>query len=287
VYFRNSVFPDEVTVVGQGPGPLGVDAGFQSCAPVLDAGRRREVELVGEDDRPAGGAGIQAARVLALPVVHPLGQPGALILTRRLVAVGHERERRVVAVGLEDALPLLVQPRVQGAPVPDRGTLVGPGGTLDLVVETQLVGGDERGLGGTPGVEADVIQPVGLADANDTPPGGHAGRRVPGQREDAALERAAKKRPASVNGELRPVGAELAEAEDHGPRFRLRASCSRPQFDAQFVKVRVELIPGTRGCTQVQFQLDRPPGRRPRGLGPGFAQAPALNRGARSRARNL
>ena len=95
---------------------------------------------------------------LLLPVAHEIAQELILVLAARLVAVGHEREGGVIAVGLDHRLALLVEPLVERAAVADGR----PGGALDVVVEPQLIGRDERRLGRTPGVEADVVQAVGL-----------------------------------------------------------------------------------------------------------------------------
>ena len=50
---------------------------------------------------------------------------------------------------------------------------------------------DERRFRRTPRVEAHVIEPMCLADLNDPPPFRLVGRRVAGQREDAAFQRPA------------------------------------------------------------------------------------------------
>ena len=85
----------------------------------------------------------------------------------------------------------------RSAAVADRCALVGPGSALDLKIEAQLVGGDERGLRRAPRMEPDVVQPVRLADADDPLPGLDVGGRIAGEGKDAAFQRAAQEdRPA-------------------------------------------------------------------------------------------
>ena len=125
------------------------------------------------------------------------------------VAVGHQHERRVVAVGLQDPVGFGVDPLVDRLAVADRR----PGGALDLIVEAQFVGRDERRLGRAPGMEADLVQSVRLAIRMIRFHDSHIGRRIAGQREDAAFQRAAEEGLLSVHRELRALGGELAEAE--------------------------------------------------------------------------
>ena len=109
----------------------------------------------------------------------------------------------MVAVRREDAVGLARRASASiGLPTPSAGRLVGPRGALDLEVEAQLVGRRERRLGRTPGVEADQVEAVGLRDADDALPARDVRRRMAGQREDRALERAAEEGLAAVDREL-------------------------------------------------------------------------------------
>ena len=158
---------------------------------MLDARVGGDVELVLRDHRPAGAAGPKAARVLRFEMVHPLGEVSAGLLAAGLVAVGHQEEGGVIAVGFEDAVGLVINPLVHRLAVADGGGLIGPAG-LDLVIEAEFIRRDERRLGRAIGMEPEQVQPVGLGDADDPLPGLHVGGRMAGEREDAALQRAAE-----------------------------------------------------------------------------------------------
>ena len=148
-----------------------VDARLQALAPGLDARIGDEVPLVLRQLRPAGAAGVEPARIARLAVVDPLGQEALLVLAARFVAVGHEHEGRMVAVGFEDAVGLVVHP-VRRPACRRRASWTGWPTTTHSTwqIEAEFVGRDEGRLGRAPRVEADVVQPVRLADADDALP---------------------------------------------------------------------------------------------------------------------
>ncbi len=164
------------------------------------------------DQRPARAARPKAARVLRFEMVHPLGQVSVGLLAAGLVAVGHQQEGRVIAVGFEDAVGLVIDPLVHRLAVAEAGGLIGPA-RLDLVIEPEFIRRDERRFRRTVGVEPKQVQPVAFGDADDALPGFHVGGRMAGEREDAALQRAAEEGLAAVDEELRALGRNLAQAE--------------------------------------------------------------------------
>ncbi len=62
-------------------------------------------------------------------------------------------------------------------------------------------------------MKANVIEPVGLADADDAFPRFDIGGRIAGQREDAAFERASQKKRPTVEHKLRACGLDVTDAE--------------------------------------------------------------------------
>ena len=203
-----------------------------------------DMVLVLRDMRPAGAAGVDAAGVGLLPMVHPASEPLLVFGAVRLVAVSHHDERGMVAVGTQNPLPFAIKPLVLRESAANRG----PGRAFDMIVETEFVGGRKGGFGRAEGVEPDVIQPVGFANADDPLPGFNVGRRVTGQGKDATLERAAKERLAAVDGDkLVGRGGNLAqtESDSFGVPFVQRG------FEP--VKARSEFIPG--GCVVSQLEV--------------------------------
>ena len=195
------------------------------------------MELVLRELRPSGAAGPKAARVQRLEMLHPLGQVSVGFFAAGLVAVGHQEKRRVVAVGPEDAGGLVIDPLVHRLAVAQGCGLVGPAG-LDLVIEAQLVGGNKGGLGRAIRVEADQVQAVGLGDADDALPRINIRRRMAGEREDAAFERAADEHLVAVEQELIALGRDFAQAEGG----RATVPCAR-QSGGQTIERWIELIP--------------------------------------------
>ncbi len=170
----------------------------------------------------------------------------------------------MVAVGLQDALRLPLEPLVDRQADAEPGGAVGPGGDLDLVVEAELVRRAERGLRRAPRVEADRVETVRLRDADDALPGRDVGRRVPGLREDRALERAAKEGLAAVDRELGAARRDLAQAGHDRARV---PPALRLESRAHPVERRRELVPGPRGGAERQRGLEAAAARVPRGLG--------------------
>jgi len=196
--------------------------------------------LVLWDDRPARAAGVDAPRVLALPMLHELSEVFLLAVARRFVAIGEHAERRMIAVGLQDAVRLGVDPLVNGCAIPDRRSAVGPGGALDVVHHTHLIGREERCFRRTPRMKTQMVEAMGLGGSEDLAPCSYVRRRIAGQREDAAFECAAKEGLAPVESELRPLRGEFPHAEDDCPFV-----CEILPLDRhpQAIQVRRELVP--------------------------------------------
>ena len=147
------------------------------------------------------------------------------------------------------------EPGVERRAVPERR----PGRDLDLVVEADLVGRHEGRLRRRPGVEPEVIEPVGARGLQDPPPGGDVGRRVAREGKDGALERPAQEDAPAVDRELRPGHAQLAQAEADAAR-------GPEALDPQAVQVRGELVPEPGAASHLVFELE--PSRLPSSSGP-------------------
>jgi hypothetical protein len=96
-------------------------------------------------------------------------------------------------------------------------------------------------------MEADMVYTVILADREILAPTRGVHRRMPGEREHAAVVLAAQERGAPVDGELGFRVSELTYAKGHGAfiaRFGGRDSNHQP------VKVGMELVPGLRARAQ-------------------------------------
>ena len=90
-------------------------------------GSARDVELVLGDLRPARRRSCRAGAGPSPSSARPIGQE-LRVSAAGLVAVGHEEEGRVVAVGLQDAARLAVEPLVDRQAAAEAGRAVRPGG---------------------------------------------------------------------------------------------------------------------------------------------------------------
>ena len=105
------------------------------------------------------------------------------------IAVGHQYERWMIPIRVHDSFRFIVQPLIDWFSLTDRG----PRTTFDLKIESALVGGHECRFRWAPRVKPNMVQPVGLTDANDSFPRTDISWRVSGQGKDAAFERPSKK----------------------------------------------------------------------------------------------
>ncbi len=230
-----------------------VPVGAVGVAPTESAGgfavrAVRDPEVVGRHGLARGGRVVEVAPVLTLRLVDQLVGHVPVALHPELVADAEEGEGGVVAVGAADPLDLaadvlgdaLVEAEELRLQADLAGPVVDPEGRLRLEVEPELVRRLERGLGGTPGVEAYVVEAV-LADrAEDLEPLGGGHRRVAGARVDAAVEGPAQEDASVVVVEVPLLTAQLAKAEGAA---QLVDRSARGEGGDERVGLRVELVP--------------------------------------------
>ena len=155
----------------------------------------------------------------------------------KFVAQAHEAERRMVSVGGEHPLALLVHE--------SRGQRVGadierPDRQLHLQVHAQPVSDLESGLRRTPRMEPQVVQPPLLRRAENLFPPLRVRGRIARQREDAAFERSAHKGRSSVYEQSVSVGRNRTHPEHLAP---LRAVSAAVESDRHLVEVGRKLVP--------------------------------------------
>ena len=125
----------------------------------------------------------------------------------------------MVAVGIDDAARLTEQVLVDDLTATEGHAMVGPRGSLGLQVDAHAVGSGEGGLGGTIGMEADVVEPVLTALEEDARPRGLVGRGIARLGEAAVLDRAAQPYRLTVEQELTATDGDVANAEGDGERL--------------------------------------------------------------------
>ena len=202
----------QLGVVRIGLGGAAVDPRVQALAPLLDASVRDAVEVALGDRGPARTAGVEVARIAALHRQDPFGKE-LRVASARLVAVGHEHERGVVAVGLEDPPGLFVDEGVNRSVLANRCALVCPDRALNLQVDPAFIGGNERGFGRAPGVEAHMVEAKRLARSEHIAPTLNVCWWVTCQREHARFEGSAQECGGVVDRDLGADRADLAQAE--------------------------------------------------------------------------
>ena len=153
--------------------------------------------------------------------------------TPALVAKREHRERRMVAVGVDD--PLRFGEAV-GAQFRIPREVPSKHAELRLHDESCLVGGLERRLRRTPRVEAYVVESVLLQSREVLPPRLHLHRRGTGERPHARIMPPTQKHRTPVQRELRTLRAEVAKAELHRGRRLAR-------FDRERMQHWIELAP--------------------------------------------
>ena len=149
---------------------LGVDDRIHSQAQARDARFHRVVEIAARHQRPTGGGGPEAARILRLPARDVVLQPLRIVRAGGFVAVGHHQKRRMIAIFAGHARGFLVDPCIEGHAAAEFRAKRSPGGGFDLEIKARFVGSDEGCLGRTPRVETHVVQSMHLANSGDTPP---------------------------------------------------------------------------------------------------------------------
>jgi hypothetical protein len=144
------------------------------------------------------------------PEVHEPGEELFVVGTAGFVAGDEEEKGGVVTVGGDDAFAFVVDPLIQRrAPVEVRR----PRRAFDLEVEPHFVSGDKGGLGGAPGVKAEMIEAVLAGDAENAFPRRDVGGWVTVLGEDATLERAAEVDFPAIQSELLVRDGDIAQAE--------------------------------------------------------------------------
>ena len=197
---------------------------------VVALGQRRLPEEV------VRALGIQVAGIERAEVLHQCGHD--LAAASQLVAQREHDEGRMVAERLDDPLGL-------GAKIGVVSRLAAEGlpvGKLRLEIHAQAVGRGEGGIGRAPGVEADVVYAVRLADAEIVLPPSGLHWRVAGQGEHATVVLAAEEGWLAVNCELRTLGLELPHPKTDLLGF-VDYPASRYDRRVQVIDFGMELVP--------------------------------------------
>ena len=130
------------------------------------------------------GGGVEMARIAHLH----LGDEGIeeVEVVLQLVAHTEQAERRMIAVVADDALVFVTQEVIDRAVAAQVG---GPDGQLHTEIEAHLVGHLEGGIGRTPRMETQMIEPPFPGCLEHLLPTCLVGGRTAREREDAAFER--------------------------------------------------------------------------------------------------
>ena len=177
----------------------------------------RDEIVVGPPRQPAaggegkGGAGVLRPRIDGTQMLDQLVH--RFQVAAQLVAQRKEGKGGMVGVLAQHPFALEAEPGIDCRFLAHREA---PVGQLDLQAETMPVGNGKGGLRGTPGMEAQMVEPVFLRGAEDLLPASLVHRRIAGFREDAAFQRPAQKGFAPVHGELGPFGADRPHPERGG-----------------------------------------------------------------------
>src|SRR5687767_1050948 len=121
------------------------------------------MKLIGFDGWPTRARRPQPARIERRIVTNKLreeritlGILDRLLLAARFVGWGHQQKRRMIAMGSEDAICLLIHPFVDRQSATGARRLIGPG-SLHLQIDSRLVGRAERSLRWTVAVETKMV----------------------------------------------------------------------------------------------------------------------------------
>ena len=209
----------------------------KSSCPTLHVVLRTAVPCPSATD---GRAAVDLRGIIGVHLPHPvvgIGDPVA----GRLIAGSHHHERRMIAVGVDDALRLVEQILVDIHAATQLDAMIGPRRTFRLQVDAQLVGRLEGSLWRAIAVETHHVEPVLLALTQDAQPLVNVRRGIARIGEEAVLYRTTNERRHAVDVELWPLDGDVAQAErrlidiiagidhqtvDHGrelaPRIHLR-----------------------------------------------------------------
>ena len=163
-----------------------------------------------------GGTAIHLRRIVLLHGLHPVVAVGHPVASG-LVACRHHDERRMVAVGVDDALRLLEEIFVDDLSTTQTNTVIRPRRSLGLQVETHLVCSGKGGFGRTIAVEAHVVQSVLATFLKDAQPRSLIGGRIARLGEATVLHRSTHPDGLAIEIELAPLYADVADAEGYLP----------------------------------------------------------------------
>ena len=181
------------------------------------------------------GTAIHLCRVVLLHRLHPVVAVGHPVASG-FVACRHHDERRMVAVGVDDALRLLEEIFVDDLSTTQANAMIGPRRPLGLQVETHLVCSGKGSFGRTIAVEAHVVQSVLATFLKDAQPRSLIGGRITRLGEAAVLHRSTHPDGLAVEIELAALYADVAHAEAQHERLAVVADLSR-------VEIGMELTP--------------------------------------------
>src|SRR5947208_7430551 len=114
----------------------------------------------------------------------------------------------MIAVGGEDASRFIIQPLLH-----HRTAQIAPQTAFWLQIKTQFVGGLKRGIGRTPGMKTNSVQPMILAGFDNSLPGTDIHGRITSKRKFAAIMRESQVDDATIQKNILVAGHDLAKAK--------------------------------------------------------------------------
>ena len=159
-----------------------------------------------------GCATINLRRVVLLHGFHPVVAVGHPVASG-FVACRHHHKRRMVAVGVDDALRLLEEVFVDDLSATQANAMIGPRRTFGLQIEAYLVCCGKGSLWRTIAMEAHVVQSILTTLLKDAQPRSLIGGRITRLREATVLHRSTHPDGLAVEIELTPLDADVADSE--------------------------------------------------------------------------
>ena len=181
----------------------------EAACPTLHMIFRTIVPCPSATDR---GAAIHLCRVVLLHSLHPVVAVGHPVASG-LVACRHHHKRRMVAVGVDDALRLLEEIFVDDLTATQTNAMIRPRRSLGLQVETHLVCSSKGGFGRTIAVEAHVVQSILATLLKDAQPRSLIGGRITRLGEATVLHRSTHPDGFSIEVELTALYADVTDSE--------------------------------------------------------------------------
>ena len=146
-------------------------------------GDMRHIVLIRRSMSTCGRGAIEPSVIILLCLFYQIFQYGEVTFV--FVAVTHQDERGVIAIGIENGIHLFFK---EITPVRIFTHIFDPHGKFGLEVHTYFVTGFESGFRRTPGVKAYVIHSIFFNGGEDAFPVIHICRRITGQGKDCTIQ---------------------------------------------------------------------------------------------------